>query len=320
MKNLSCHLFGEFSSSERYYFFGWFVVSVFFMTLTLLFNVLLLLTFCFKLTYRDLRLKLIMLLSCVDLVQGLTTYPISTAILYKRSQGLTECFMIAENEVLAHCLVFATIVIICVIAAEQYFYIVHPFLHDRYISGKSLCIPSLVISAAIFTVNIMKPFVNLFWRTIFEGISIGACALIFLLTIFFYLSMWWTWRRVQKQITDQNKEEGLRISQQAKASKTSFLVLLAFVICYMPRISLMGYDIVVGVTRWIGIYVEWPTALMAFAKSWLNPVIYFWRLAVVRSTIKKTLDGILSKLHVVSGEKPPNHEQLQRRVTIQSVV
>ena len=179
-----------------------------------------------------------------------------------------------------------------VVGFEQYFAIAHPYTHKRWLNAKLLLIPVLLLSAVLLITGGMIFTMTIYWN-IFVNTIHGILLLSFLTTVYFYIKVWLISKRVQREISSQNREEGLRMKRESKAAKTSCLVLITFAGCYIP-ITLLHilyyFDNIIAISNQF--YWSWVPGMFAMSKSAWNPLIFYWRLKAVQNATKHFIMGM----------------------------
>ena len=234
-----------------------------------------------------------MTLSFIDLFQGILGWGSSVYIFIRDYQD--EKYKVGEtlHIILGYVLSFTSVTMLYVIGFEQYFAIVHPFRHQRWLNAKLLLIPVLSLNILLSVIcGIVYSFIYHHWN-MFINIVQGILFLSFLMTVYFYIKVWYVSKCVQREINSQNREEGLRIQRESKAAKTSCLVLITFVICYIPIAVLhvlYHFDNIITVSNQF--YWWWVPGMFAMSKSTWNPLIFYWRLKAVQKATKQFIMDI----------------------------
>ena len=277
--------------APRSFYYVLFILSILLAMITLMLNSIFLITAYHQHIYKTLNMKLLMILSCVDSLQGLITWPLVGYVLFENYLNKSPDFFI-ESVLISICyeFVFATIMVIFLIAFEQFLAILYPYVYQLHMNWKLLFIPSLLITLVVGALDVLCSTVYTSHWDVFTKVAVSLTTIIFILTVYFYCRIWFTSYSIRRKIKQQNLNLGIHIKRQTKAAKTSAIILITFALCYIPKIS---YDIlhVYPVCPYLG----WVIAMLALFKSVLNPLIYYWRLAVVRKATKKVFSNTCSK-------------------------
>ena len=268
-----------------------FVIGVFIGVATILLNGTFILTTLLVGKLRSLRIKLLMLLAVADLMQGLFSW--STYLLnvyYIHIQGDAPANIHDSHIISGYCLACFAISANWVIGFEQYLAIAYPYKHQKIMNAKVTIIPVVAVNVTLWAVVIFLH--SEYYDGPYDYFLSAMVALMFLIVLslifFFYLNIWRISRKVQQQIQSQNREEGARIAKEAKAAKTSFLVVMIFVVCYAPKIATEIFTIE-GMTSLTMVCINYVFGMLALTKSLCNPCVYYWRLKQVRQSTKLLL-------------------------------
>ena len=240
-------------------------------------------------------MKLLILLAVADLMQGLLSWPTNLLVIYyfhiKPSEAYIPNDIYDSHIITGYCLACFAGSAIWIIGFEQYLAVAHPYKHQRIMNTKVTIIPVVTVNITISAVVIFLHAEH--YDGPYDYFLSAIAALLFLIILslifFFYLNVWRISRKVRQQIHSQNREEGARLAKEAKAAKTSFLVVMIFVVCYAPRMAIEIYTIE-GISRPLTMSCVIPvTGMLALTKSLCNPVVYYWRLKQVRESTKLLL-------------------------------
>ena len=269
-------------------------VTVVFTVTTILANGLFLIININRRHIRDMRIKLLMALSVVDFLQGLLSWPSTTYIFI---QAYQEEFVEAGeklNIISGYTLSFSSGTMLFVIALEQYFAVLHPYRHQMLFRAKKVLAPALIFNIILLVIGAVLYTKAIDWWNIFV-ISVQCILFVsFFVTAYFYIRVWLVSRRIQRDISNYDREEGLRIKKESKAAKTSCLVLLTFLFCYAPITIIHLSDRKMLIPLFFRV---WVPGMIAMSKSTWNPMIYFWRLKTVRVATRHFITGLVG-IHV----------------------
>ena len=285
------------------FYLSCYFVCIVFASATIVLNSLFLTTITFCRNLRSLGMKLLMCLACIDLTQGLLTWPLMAyTLLGHYDQDITSDSLISVLVSISYQFTFATVLTIFLIALEQFTAVVKPFFHQRHIRGKVLIIPALMTMVFSCTLDVtITVTCQQVWPA-FANATMAISAVLFFGTIYFYCCIWRVSRKISCEIQRQTQTVGIHSQQQTKAAKTSIIILFTFALCYFPKII---YDILqemLNVDFLLNEYVGWPIGLLALTKSVLNPLIYYWRLRAVRKGTKRLISKVLFCLRLRSDD------------------
>ncbi|XP_078368880.1 trace amine-associated receptor 7e-like [Oculina patagonica] len=98
-------------------------------------------------------------------------------------------------------------------------------------------------------------------------------------------------RRHQRQISQQQQSVQLNTVNVLKCRKTAVTVLYVyglFLICYVPFFATMFVETLLGYTLEVKIAYDYVVTVV-YINSFLNPLVYCWRIGEIRRAVKKTL-------------------------------
>ena len=241
-----------------------------------------------RLIHKSISNKLLVVLSMVDFLQGVSTWPLTGAnnVIFYRT-GI-NCVLLKLLYLLGYHLVYLTVGTIITITLEQYLAITHPYFYISTVTFKRLFIPMLVLTSLSSMINILGEMKinqalhkNYKLALTIVG-SLGMMALAYM-----HVKIMKCASRVAARITDTNREEGKKIKSKAKAAKSGLIVLLSTLACYLPYLC---YTIYVkasgGPTPSSITFGRYPTEMISLFSSLVDPIIYYWRMKSLRKATK----------------------------------
>ena len=240
-----------------------------------------------KIIYKSLSNKLLMVLCMVDLLQGISTWPITAANSFIFYRFEINCFLLDLNHFLAHCLSQLTVCAIFIVSLEQYIAILYPYFYISSVTFYRLLGPMLASNILMTITNIvgaMKPIKNFYDYYNVTVLALGLPMVMAL--IYIHLRIIRCASQVAARITTTNKEEGKQIKSRARAAKSGLVVLVATLVCYCPYFCYIVYEKVIGPTAFTTNFIKYPATMFALLTSVTDPIIYFWRLKSLRKATK----------------------------------
>ena len=252
--------------------------------------------------WRSSRLKekvafyLIMVQSLLDLGVGIVAGSIFTSFLASEIRGRANC---AWYYFISRIILLSTILSTCissVMCIERYMGVVHPIVHRNKVTKKLLskCIACISLLCTImFSVSFYKKLVFL----IFSRAVIMVCVLIAACTHIRIVFAVILSRKGAHGETGPLNNASSNPSQQnvkrreflkeLKLSKACFLVVLCYIVCYIP-ISFIGGFIVLDHYYEHALFRTWAVTFIMLESS-LNSVIFVWKNRVLRHEVKMVL-------------------------------
>ena len=233
--------------------------------------------------------KLMMILSVIDLLQGFLCWPIAiylnTGWLYLERNCLLSKILYSLGYILS----FATITVVFLIALDQYLAIVHPFFYISQVTLRRLLVPWIPIHLALCVFNFIGRFMSLkVWHLYRYVIAVMIFAIMLVLA-YVHLGTIKQASIATKKINKTNKEEAKQIKLRAQASRSTLIVFLATVLCYLPLITYNAYESVGKRTSFSKTFLKLPAEMITLSTSVIDPIVYFCRLRCLRIAAKKIL-------------------------------
>lgn len=242
---------------------------------------------------KNVLLFLVMVLSFVDTGTGVICHPTLTISLIYDLMNTPQCWIIDIKAKLFRITSVLSLSVVSAISIERYFGVVHPIVHRTTITrGKlfqlllyvwSMCALVLVLSF-LTSGNPVQYFGTI------------CCALLILITVYCYTRIAFVVvlsRRSRHGLTTERKDK-LHFLRELKMAKSSFLIALCYLICYIPSL------IILGVMR-----ESLSISTKFFASPWclmflmlncvLNSVVFFWRSTSLRKETKNVLRNLRMK-------------------------
>ena len=250
--------------------------------------------------WRSSRLKekvafyLIMVQSLLDLGLGIVAGSVVTSFIASEIRGRPSCLW---YYFLGRMILLSTILSTCissVMCIERYMGVVHPIVHRNKVTKKLLskCIACISLLCTImFSVSFYKKLVFL----IFSRAVIMVCVLIAACThiriVFAIISSrkngeTGPLNNASSNPSQQNVKRR-EILKELKLSKACFLVVLCYIVCYIP-ISFIGGFIVLDHYYEHALFRTWAVTFIMLESS-LNSVIFVWKNRVLRHEVKMVL-------------------------------
>ena len=250
--------------------------------------------------WRSSRLKekvafyLIMVQSLLDLGVGIVAGSVVTSFIASEIRGRPSC---AWYYFIGRMILLSTILSTCissVMCIERYMGVVHPIVHRNKVTKKLLskCIACIsVLCVIMFGVSFYKKLVFLkFSRAvIMVCVLIAACTHIRI--VFAVISSrkngeTGPLNNASSNPSQQNVKRR-EILKELKLSKACFLVVLCYIVCYIP-ISFLGGFVVLDHYYDHALYRTWAVTFIMLESS-LNSVIFVWKNRVLRHEVKMVL-------------------------------
>ena len=132
------------------------------------------------------------------------------------------------------------------------------------------------------------------WISNWMVVPVVSLLLTFLVTAFSTSKIFQIARRHQRQINDQNvaglslQSKTVNVLKCRKSAATVLYVYGLFLVTYLPFCVTMIIKIISGYTRPVKIASEYATSTI-FINSFLNPLVYCWRIREIRRAVKDAL-------------------------------
>ena len=251
------------------------VPNAFTCPLTIVLNILLIVSVKTK---RQLRTKSNVALACLsttDLFVGLVLQPLHIASASLLHGGDTMfCTITRISAIITSICGLASLHHMVLVSAERYFAIKHPFKHETQVTEVRIVVASALAWAAAIIIYIVG--------VPYAAIVIVCEALLIIFPIYCNVSVYKEIRRNEKQIAANqvSLETKEKLLKKTKAFYTTIIVLLAILLCYIPSsicsVILVSFKERIPPERMIaGLYAS---SLLTVLNSLFNPLIYAFRI------------------------------------------
>lgn len=245
--------------------------------------------------------KAMLVLSIADFLASLTIWPLRIYVHTLQFRGLLACTLTKIAVSAGYAFAWTTVLAIFVITMERYLAIAFPYFYERRITFSRLllalllpCCLNIVLS---FLLNIWLN-EERYWVTykaalativVFLAIAIGA-----LQGHVTYIA-----NRTRKRISNLNAPVGQAIGKMSRAMKSAMWIMMAFLIAYMPFACYYLYVVVTKDQRlFLKAFIKPTVEFVALSNSMLNPIVYYWRSAFVRRSVKTLICQNRNRIHI----------------------
>ena len=283
------------------------ILNVIITVTTVVLNLLTLLTFWRTPRLRkNILLYLVMILSMVDAGTGIFCYPLLTVRMIYELMETSNCWLGYLQSNLFRLSSIISLSLVSAISIERYFGVIHPLIHRTQVTKKRL----LLLLGSVWSITTFPYVATLFINKPLKFIIATTLILLILLTIYAYTRIGFaviqckirregllnaniSHEEASNESARKNPKEKMNILRQLKMSKSSFLIALCYLCCYMPTLIFATAKANVSMT------------LRALASPWcllcvmlnfcLNSVIFFWRNASLRKETMNVLRDMQKK-------------------------
>ena len=302
-------IIGKFPSKAAYVFhFAACILSVIITLTTVVLNWLTLFTFWWtpKLQ-KNILLYLVMILSMVDGGTGILCYPLFTARVINELMETPNCWFRILQLNLFKLSSILSLSLVSAISIERYFGVIHPLIHRTQVTKKKL----LLLLVSIWSICTFSFVAAVFINKPLNFIIATTTLLLILVTMYAYTRIGFA--VIQSKIrregilnanvgqeetfnnnATKNRKEKLNTLRQLKMSKSSFLIALCYLCCYMPTLFFAAGEANVSINSLRASAAPWGV-LFVMLNSSLNSVIFFWRNALLRKETMNVLRNIRKK-------------------------
>lgn len=235
-------------------------------------------------------------LALTDLFVGLASQPLFVVYLLSllKKRWKLACFIEAFEHVAGAVLVGLSLCILMAITIDR---LMALLLRLRYrtvvtvVRVRKLILFALLFSIAVAMTSLWKE--RLFFAIIF--VSIFLCGLI---TACCYFKIYFTLRRqcrVQDEShqTNQQMNSPLNLRRFKKTVSGVLWVQCALILCFLPLAVTMAVGKIVRNNLYI-IHLELWTITLVYCNSFLNPILYCWRMPKIREAVMEIIKNVCS--------------------------
>ena len=275
-----------------------------------IFNLLTILTFIYRIKFRVTSRILLCAVAVTDMITGLTAIPMMGTMHLLRYLGKTTfCPLFLPGYIFMFTALLLTFVTLTMMSVDKYLAIFYPFKYNARVDKQTLMIRVLVTLWTLVTLfgvfTIFTPKLKLITEALF------ATFCVFLpLTIFVHIRIFYKLRKRKRQIHTLCAS----LKQQPSADKTQIrkfgtqgvrvatTVIVVLIVCYLPATAL-------GILRRNNLFdsesdvnklIQYWTHALVLLNSLMNPFIYCWQLKGFR----KSLFSLLRKSRTAQPATP----------------
>ena len=235
---------------------------------------------------------LLIVLSSTDLFTGAIVFPINASQLLLSIEDKQTCQLIAFSYLSGYSLGGATVICLLLITIDRYLSVIHTYWHERHITKRRLLLVYLLAVLMYEPEVILSSYTN---RTAQFVIGLTSCGIIsYIIMLYCYIRLFWEVNKIRKRTIrcGVNNSDNRNLLSSIKAMKTTFCLLGSTGICYTPLLSYLLYISVRNgsVVSRAKYHFLWGQA-MWLSNSFLNAVVYYWRMSEARRTMKLLLCG-----------------------------
>ena len=188
-------------------------------------------------------------------------------------------------------------------------------LHLRY--NTIVTVPRVFQTVFVVWIFVITAVTSRFWMkaSYLMFFAVVILLLTFLLITFSTIKIFQIVRRHQRQINDQNmagmplQTNTVNVLKCRKSAVTVLYVYGLFLIFYLPFCGTVFLQAFIGYTRTVKIAYDYA-ATAVFINSFLNPLVYCWRIKEIRRAVKNALRNVFAEnslSHVTSPEHNSQH-------------
>lgn len=254
----------------------------------------------------------ILLQSVVDFANGVVIMPLITFHWASEAAGRPSCVTAYVLKKSAMLMTFYTLITLSVMNFDRYMGILHPFVHRCVVTNERL----LAYVIAVCTIQTVIYGFSVTHNKTMRPILVTTTTLFISTTVFVYLKIFLAIRSrnqvgvvlVGKNIesdaipsrrdvsekTSENRSGKAEFLKELKTAKSSFLVVMCCLVCYVPAtllfgpLNLMSSFLAVALKVWF--------VLLAMLNSTLNSIIYFWMNNMLRKRGKDVVKSMWNSL------------------------
>ena len=241
--------------------------------------------------------KLLVLLSCINMVQGVIILPIYAYNMGELFLQTLTCALYNNNSSFGFALGFMTLTTIIIIGVDQYIAIIHPFYYHNQLTTRKLILPLIAMWIVLYVFNALGNFYMISLWLIYKGLIVVISAVSLIVLFFLYFRIWQKAKGVTRKISIANASEGREIQKRAKATKNSVIILVTYMTCYLPLIVYIFYDLLGKRSEFAETYLETSANTVALSSTSWTAIVYYWRMEFVRKITKMVLLRCFCKDH-----------------------
>ena len=247
---------------------------------------------------------LLLSLAASDVGVGMLVQPLYISILVSRlNQKRIDCISYKGLYVVINFFCISSLLNVVTISVDRFLAVQLHLRYQEFVIHKRVIVA--VISIWLFSAVICS---DLFWAPlviIYQVIRLVIMTVCFILVVIVYWRIYIVLKRHKEQIQDLQVEEAEQGVQNGdlsnflklrKSALGTFCVCIVFLLCYLPLYILFCL-LLARPSSLMSLYEAWHyTTTLVFLNSYLNPVIYCWKMEPIRRTLMDIMRGIVNRL------------------------
>ncbi|XP_078374355.1 putative G-protein coupled receptor 45 [Oculina patagonica] len=234
-------------------------------------------------------------LAFTDFCSGLLCQPFYVMYQLADLKGNIKMFCLAGviSQIVGYYFSSLTVIVMTIIAVERW---LHMSRRSLLTVRRVVVVytTSVILLIAFFAGHMYNwYYAKDFFSVFMIGLVLGA-ALCFIVTIFAYFKVFKIIREHQNQV--QTNQNAIDIKKYKKSVFTILYILAIFLLSYVPFVCCL---LVVGIMDEFGTYSSTAAfnacAGVVFSSSFVNPLLYFWRIKEIRDSVKSMVRNLCSK-------------------------
>ena len=251
----------------------------------------------------NILLYLVMILSIIDAGTGIFCYPSFTVRMTYELMEIPNNWIKYLQSNLFKLSSILSLSLVSAIGMERYLSVIHPVIHRNRVTKKKL----LLLLVFIWSICTFPFATAILINKPLNFIITATLLLLILLTMYAYIRIGFAVIRCKVRHgevlnacvgqeesgggnVNERRKEKIGILKQLKMAKSSFLIALCYLFCYMPTLLLASTKANVSVTL-RALASPW-CLLFVMLNSCLNSVIFFWRNTSLRKETMKVLRNV----------------------------
>ena len=227
-----------------------------------------------------------------DLAVGMIVQPTFVATKLCRITG--QCRICTLDSIFYYLIVVTcalSIKHLLLIAWERYIAIKYALRYSSIVTTNRLLVATITMWLLEITLNGLFYFGRISSFTIYNIVKLIAIIICLLITVYFYIAIYFESRRHQVLIRASMPQQGRNRLKEFKAARTTALVLGFLLTCYAPSCVLATVTSIFPINLSNGSVWEcifsW-TVTFALLNSLVNPLLYGWRVKEIREVVAST--------------------------------
>ena len=241
-----------------------------------------------ELNARDISL---IMLAISDIISGLTAMPsVGTRYIFL-SKKEVNCIIFEFTTIAGTYTICISVIAIYAININIYLSVVHPYLHEKYVTNARI----IIIVLGLWLMLVFPPMITMHHYGLWADVEVTLFCLFWtsaLILCFMHAKVVKELKRMSSRSTIIERDRRQMIASSRKALKMAALILGVYVLSFLPVNIINFYIAFFGRSSTLTLAVAPITYSFALFNSLFDPLVYYYRIKSVRKSVKNFIQRL----------------------------